>query len=193
MDLNFFDRLITLIKLPFSSFLTIELLIIFIILYIFCLYNEKRKNKIVKYGFLGLIIFFFSFTFFYFSKDILNVLEEIIKILMTIFYFPNIIFYILTVLITLGILIYNIFTVKTTKLNKIIIYTLTFLHQFLFVNFLVLAISNNISLIDTANIYQRNDMFIITYFSQIIFIIIILYKLIYHFCYIKKDKLKKDI
>ncbi len=193
MDLNFFDRLITLIKLPFSSFLTIELLIIFIILYIFCLYNEKRKNKIVKYGFLGLIIFFFSFTFFYFSKDILNVLEEIIKTLMTIFYFPNIIFYILTVLITLGILIYNIFTVKTTKLNKIIIYTLTFLHQFLFVNFLVLAISNNISLIDTANIYQRNDMFIITYFSQIIFIIIILYKLIYHFCYIKKDKLKKDI
>ena len=49
---------------------------------------------------------------------------------------------------------------------------------------------NNISLTDTANIYQHDNMFVIVLFSQIIFILLIIYKVIYQFCYIKYRKLK---
>ena len=106
------------------------------------------------------------------------------------FYFPNIVFYILTAITSLVILIYTILKNNLTKLNKIITYTLTLIHIYLFTNFISLAITSNLNLTDTANIYQYNDMFVIVLFSQIIFIILILYKVIYHFCYIRHGKLK---
>lgn len=191
MDLSIIEQIMTFITLPFQSFLTIEILLIFIILYIFLLYNEKRQSKKVKVTLTALIIFFFSLLVFYFSDDIIDVLSEIIKTIMRCFYFPNIVFYILTVIISLIILIYTVLKEKITKLNKIITYTFTIIHLFLFTNFISLAITNNLSLIDNANIYQHDQMFVIVLFSQIIFILLIIYKLIYHFCYIRHEKLKK--
>lgn len=190
MDLSIIEQIMTFITLPFQSFLTIEILLIFIILYIFLLYNEKRQSKKVKITLTALIIFFFSLLVFYFSDDIIDVLSEIIKTIMRCFYFPNIVFYILTVIISLIILIYTVLKEKITKLNKIITYTFTIIHLFLFTNFISLAITNNLSLIDSANIYQHDQMFVIVLFSQIIFILLIIYKLIYHFCYIRHEKLK---
>lgn len=190
MDLSLINQLLTFITLPFQSFLTIEILLIFIILYSFLLYNEKRQNKKVKIALIALIIFFFSLLVFYFKDDIINVLSEIVKTIMRCFYFPNIIFYILTAITSLILLIYTTLKNNLTKLNKIITYSLTIIHLYLFTNFISLAISMNLSLIDTANIYQHDNMFIIVLFSQIIFIILILYKLIYHFCYIRHSKLK---
>ena len=190
MDLSIIEQIMTFITLPFQSFLTIEILLIFIILYIFVLYNEKRQSKKVKVTLTALIIFFFSLLVFYFSDDIINVLSEIIKTIMRCFYFPNIVFYILTVIISLIILIYTVLKEKITKLNKIITYTFTIIHLFLFTNFISLAITNNLSLIDSANIYQHDQMFVIVLFSQIIFILLIIYKLIYDFSYIRHEKLK---
>ena len=189
MDLSIIEQIMTFITLPFQSFLTIEILLIFIILYIFVLYNEKRQSKKVKVTLTALIIFFLLLVF-YFSDDIIDVLSEIIKTIMRCFYFPNIVFYILTVIISLIILIYTVLKEKITKLNKIITYTFTIIHLFLFTNFISLAITNDLSLIDNANIYQHDQMFVIVLFSQIIFILLIIYKLIYHFCYIRHEKLK---
>ena len=101
MDLSFIDKLLTFLKLPFESFLNIEIFLIFIILYIFLLYNEKRRNKKVKLTLISLIIFFFACLVFYFQEDIISVLSEIIKTIMRCFYFPNIVFYILTAIISL--------------------------------------------------------------------------------------------
>ena len=190
MDLSIIEKLITFITLPFQSFLTIEILLIFLLILMFLIYNEKRQNKKVKYAITALIIFFFSLLAFYFSEDIVTVLSEIIKTLMRCFYFPNIVFYILTAVISLVILIYTILKNNLTKLNKIITYVLTLIHLYLFTNFISLAITNNTSLTNTANIYQHDNMFIIVLFSQIIFIMLILYKVIYHFCYIRHSKLK---
>ena len=190
MDLSIIDQLITFITLPFQSFLTIEILLIFLLILMFLIYNEKRQNKKVKYAITALIIFFFSLLAFYFSEDIVTVLSEIVKTIMRCFYFPNIVFYILTAVISLVILIYTILKNNLTKLNKIINYILTLIHLYLFTNFISLAITNNTSLTNTANIYQHDNMFIIVLFSQIIFIMLILYKVIYHFCYIRHSKLK---
>lgn len=189
MDLSILDKLLTFIKMPFQSFLTIEILLIFIILYIFLIYNEKRQNKKVRISLIFLIIFFFSLLVFYFSDDIFYVLAEIVKTLMRVFYFPNIIFYILTAIISLVLLIYTTLKNNLTKLNKIITYTFTLIHLYLFTNFIAIAINNNVSLVDTANIYENNNLFVIVLASQIIFILLVIYKLIYH---IRLAKLKKN-
>ena len=190
MDLSFIDKLLTLLKLPFSSFLMIEILLIFILTFIFLVYNEKRKNKKVKITIVSLIIFFTSLLIFYFSEDMLTVLTEIIRNIMRCFYFPNIIFYIITVIISLIVLIYHIINTKITKKNIIITYSLTLIHLLLFTYYISLAITNNINLTNTANIYEIDELFVITLSSQIIFIILIIYKITYHFCYIRHKKLK---
>ncbi len=190
MDLGIIDKLITILTLPFRSFLSIEILLIFIILLVFLLYNLKRKNEIVKYFLLALIIFFFSVLVFYFFDDFFTVLKEVVKTLLRCFYFPNIIFYIFTVFISLLILIYNTLKNNLTKLNRIITYILTIIHLYLFTNFIYFSIINDISLVDTANIYQYDTMFVIVLVSQIIFILLIIYKIIFHFCYKRYSKLK---
>ena len=190
MDLSFIDKLLTTLNLPFNSFLSIEIFLIFILIFIFLIYNEKRKNKKVKIALITLILFFTCLLIFYFSNDILTVLKEIIRNIMKCFYFPNIVFYIITVIISLILLIYHIINTKLTKKNKITTYALTLIHLLLFTYYISLAIINNISLTNTANIYEINEMYIITLSSQIIFIILIIYKLIYHFCYIRHEKLK---
>ena len=190
MDLSFIDKLLTTLNLPFNSFLSIEIFLIFILIFIFLIYNEKRKNKKVKITLITLILFFTCLLIFYFSNDILTVLKEIIRNIMKCFYFPNIVFYIITVIISLILLIYHIINTKLTKKNKITTYALTLIHLLLFTYYISLAIINNINLTNTANIYEINEMYIITLSSQIIFIILIIYKLIYHFCYIRHEKLK---
>ena len=191
MDLSLTDKILTFIKMPFQSFLMIEIFIIFIILYIFLVYNEKRNNKKVRTILSGLFIFFFSLLTFYFYEDMVSVISEIIKTLMRCFYFPNIIFYILTAVISLIILLYTILKNKSTKLNKIITYTFSTIHLYLFTTYIALAISKNMSLINTSYIYKQDDMFILVLASQIIFILFIIYKIIFHFCYVKHEKLKK--
>ena len=47
MDLNFMDKVSLFMKLNFSSFLTIEEALIFILIFLFLLFNLKYKNKIV--------------------------------------------------------------------------------------------------------------------------------------------------
>ena len=190
MDLSFIDKLLTTLNLPFNSFLSIEIFLIFILIFIFLIYNEKRKNKKVKIALITLILFFTCLLIFYFSNDILTVLKEIIRNIMKCFYFPNIVFYIITVIISLILLIYHIINTKLTKKNKITTYALTLIHLLLFTYYISFAIINNINLTNTANIYEINEMYIITLSSQIIFIILIIYKLIYHFCYIRHEKLK---
>lgn len=191
MDLSLTDKILTFIKMPFQSFLMIEIFIIFIILYIFLVYNEKRNNRKVRIILSGLFIFFFSLLTFYFYEDMVSVISEIIKTLMRCFYFPNIIFYILTAVISLIILLYTILKNKTTKLNKIITYTFSTIHLYLFTTYIALAISKNMSLINTSDIYKHNDMFILVLASQTIFILFVIYKIIFHFCYVKHEKLKK--
>ena len=48
MDLNFMDKVSLFMKLNFSSFLTIEEALIFILIFLFLLFNLKYKNKIVS-------------------------------------------------------------------------------------------------------------------------------------------------
>ena len=190
MDLSLFERIIMLLKMPFSSFLMIEIFLVFVILYIFLIYNLKRNNKKVKFTLAALVIFFFFLLVFYYFDDMVVVFIETVKPILRCFYFPNIIFYNLFAIINVSILIYTMFRTKGTKLHKIITYTFTMIHLFLYTLFISLALTNNIGLVNQASIYKIDEMFVVVLASQSVFLLLIIYELIYHFCYIRKGKLK---
>ncbi len=186
MDLSLVDKMMMLVQTIFSSFLTIELFLLFLTIYLFLLMNRKVKNKVVSFGISGLLLFIVCLCVFFYQNDIYKVLSIILKEIMRCFYFPNIIFYLCSVVISLICLCLTIFG-KPLK-NKIIDYTILIMHLLLFTIFISVAYTNQVSLMDTASIYQHNELFVLMQASQILFILYFLYRL---FLIVFRAKLKK--
>ena len=58
MNLSIVDKFITLFKFIFSSFLSIELFILSIVLFIFLIVNFKKKNKYIQLLIVGIYVGF---------------------------------------------------------------------------------------------------------------------------------------
>lgn len=176
MDLNFISKISLFIKLNFSSFLSIEEALIFILIFLFLLFNLKYKNKIVSIFIPFLLLFITSFSIFLFGSDIIYVLETIVKGIIYSFYFPNIIFYIVTVLISFFFFLYTIISKKLTNKEKIINYLFCGFHLYLFVLFTTNCLNLKVSLISPAKIYKHDELYILVAVSQIIFYLNIIYQ-----------------
>lgn len=176
MDLNFISKISLFIKLNFSSFLSIEEALIFILIFLFLLFNLKYKNKIVSIFIPFLLLFITSFSIFLFGSDIIYVLETIVKGIIYSFYFPNIIFYIVTVLISFFFFLYTIISKKLTNKEKIINYLICGFHLYLFVLFTTNCLNLKVSLISPAKIYKHDELYILVAVSQIIFYLNIIYQ-----------------
>lgn len=176
MDLNFISKISLFIKLNFSSFLSIEEALIFILIFLFLLFNLKYKNKIVSIFIPFLLLFITSFSIFLFGSDITYVLETIVKGIIYSFYFPNIIFYIVTVLISFSFFLYTIISKKLTNKEKIINYLVCGFHLYLFVLFTTNCLNLKVSLISPAKIYKHDELYILVAVSQIIFYLNIIYQ-----------------
>ncbi len=176
MDLNFISKISLFIRLNFSSFLSIEEALIFILIFLFLLFNLKYKNKIVSIFIPFLLLFITSFSIFLFGSDIIYVLETIVKGIIYSFYFPNIIFYIVTVLISFFFFLYTIISKKLTNKEKIINYLICGFHLYLFVLFTTNCLNLKVSLISPAKIYKHDELYILVAVSQIIFYLNIIYQ-----------------
>lgn len=176
MDLNFISKISLFIKLNFSSFLSIEEALIFILIFLFLLFNLKYKNKIVSIFIPFLLLFITSFSIFLFGSDIIYVLETIVKGIIYSFYFPNIIFYIVTVLISFFFFLYTIISKKLINKEKIINYLICGFHLYLFVLFTTNCLNLKVSLISPAKIYKHDELYILVAVSQIIFYLNIIYQ-----------------
>lgn len=176
MDLNFISKISLFIKLNFSSFLSIEEALIFILIFLFLLFNLKYKNKIVSIFIPFLLLFITSFSIFLFGSDIIYVLETVVKGIIYSFYFPNIIFYIVTVLISFFFFLYTIISKKLINKEKIINYLICGFHLYLFVLFTTNCLNLKVSLISPAKIYKHDELYILVAVSQIIFYLNIIYQ-----------------
>ena len=190
MDLSIVDKISTFFRLNVSSFMVIEEFLIFLILLIFLIYNEKVKNKFVKYAVSALLLFIFSLFVFFYKTDVSYILTEIGKIILNTFYFPNLVFYVFTVFCSLLILIITIFKTTIPKWQKIVSYVIHILHLYLFIVFISYGLDHKLSFTMPSQIYKYDDLFVIVQASQILFIIFIIY---YTFIFFyRRLKLKKE-
>ena len=171
MDLSLIDKLILFIKLNFSSFLVIEEFIIFLLILIFLLYNEKVQNKIVKIALSFFLLFILSLFVFLYQKDVLEVITEIGKIILKTFYFPNLAFYVFTIFCSFCFLLYKMFQKNGLKWDKIISYIVLSFHIYLFVVFISEGLTKQLSFVTPAKIYKYDNLFVIVQASQILFLV----------------------
>ncbi len=194
MELSFPKQIMTVLQCIFSSFLTIELLIVFLVIYLFFHFNQTIQNKKIPYLICGLLLFILCFIYFLFQQDIHQVLFEIVKVAMQCFYFPNIIFYFASVICCFISLVVSVQLPLTTWHKRGNLIILLFI-IFLFTIFSTICYQQNISFTSPEAIYSSQTLFSIVHLSQCLFLFFWVWQLILSFCHkhsIHLSNLKKD-
>ena len=170
MDISLIDKIKTVFKYFFSSFMPLELIIIVICVFTFLFLNLKRNKNVVNIFIPITILLFIAFIAMGFHEYILAMIEEIIKLIINSYYFPSMTLYFIMMIITTMYLIYNVYTNKISKKKKILNYSFSLVLFILFVGLFSYIIANNISLSTDYSIYK--DMYILSFvqLSTLVFI-----------------------
>lgn len=177
MDLNIsiFDKLRIICKYFFSSFMSLELLIIVLCVFAFLFINLKTNKRIVKIFVPISALLFLAFIAMGFHNYVAAAVEELFKLILNYFYFPSMSFYFIIIILSTIYLIYNVWTNKYSDKFKIFNYTFALVLYTLFIGLFSYIVSNNISLSIDYSIYK--DKYIIS-FVQISNILFALWALI---------------
>ena len=168
MELGLVDRMKIIFQTLFSSFMTIEILLFFLLLFVLLVCNIKIKNKfvpIVLSGFLGILIVAFVV---YFSSYALTCVDSFIMKVMDYYYFPSTIVYFFIFLFMVSVCFITMFSKKMKPMKKVFNYCCSIIVFLLFSMFIVLAVYSKIDFADTVALYQNNQILTLVQVSNLI-------------------------
>ena len=180
MNLSLIDKIGTIFKYIFSSFLSIEMFIMSLLLFIILVVNLKRKNTFVQMMAIGVYIGFIIGIFVSYTTYVKTCIDSFAKGIMNYIYFPSpIVYFFIIVFVTVMILI-TLFSKKLTMFKKVINYLFFSTLYLLFMSFISLGAYHGIDLIDTTVLYQNNIILSIVQISNFLLLIWLIYTGFYH-------------
>ena len=130
MTLSLIEKIGIIFKYTFSSFLSIEMLILTLLLFCVLIYNLKRKNQLVQMLSLGVYLGFVIGIIISYGAYVQTSVNSFVKAILNYIYFPStVVYFFILVFVTIMIL-YTLFSKKITDFKKIInFYNFLFRHQ----------------------------------------------------------------
>ena len=187
MNLSLIDKIGTIFKYIFSSFLSIEMFILSLLLFVILVYNLKRKNTFVQMIAIGVYIGFIIGIFISYTTYVQTCISSFIKSIMNYIYFPSTIAYFFIILFTTCIPICTIFSRKLTKFKKIFNFSFFCIMYFLFMGFLSLSAYDMVDLLDIKKLYQNDTILSIVQVSNLLLLVWIIFTGFYHlYLYFKR-------
>ncbi len=187
MNLSIVDKFVTLFKYIFSSFLSIELFILSVILFILLIINFKKKNKYVQILIIGIYVGFLLGIILSYSMYVKGCVDSFVKAIMNYIYFPSTIMYFFIILFVTGLLFYTVFSKKLSDFKKIVNFSIFSILYYFFTSFVALAASDGVDLIDAATLYKNDIILSIVQISNFILLIWLLFTGFYYlYKYFKK-------
>ena len=188
MNLSLIDKIEIIFKYIFSSFLSIEMFVLSLLLLIILIVNLKRKNTMVQMIAIGIYIGFIIGIFISYTTYVKTCIDSFTKAIMNYIYFPStIVYFFIIVFVTIMILV-TLFSKKMTLFKKIINYIVFSILYFLFMTFIALGAYDGVDLVDTAVLYQNDTILSFVQLSNFILLILILYTSFYHLYKYFKNK-----
>lgn len=187
MNLSVIGKIATVFKYLFSSFISLNLFILALLLFLLLFFNIKRKSKYVHY--IVLVIYIaFMFSILIASPAYVGYsIDSFIKGIMKYIYFPSTVAYFFIMLTCGGILIYSIYSNKLTKFKRIFNYVTFCIMFFLFTAFVVVVTYNKLDVRVLELLYKNDTVLSIVQISNFILFGWILFTLFYRlFNYFKK-------
>ena len=187
INISIFNKLKIIASYYFSSFMSLELLIIILCVFAFLFLNLKNNKDIIKIFVPISTLLFLAFITMGFHNYVVAAIDKLIKSIMNYFYFPSMSFYFVIIILSTMYLIYNVWTKKFSHKYKILNYSFSLVLYILFVGLFSYVVSNDISLSIDYSIYK--DKYIISFvqISNIIFALwVIVLGIIKLYKYLKK-------
>jgi hypothetical protein len=187
MNLSLFDKIGIIFKYIFSSFLSIEMFIMSLLLFIILIVNLKRKNTLVQMIAIGVYIGFIVGIFISYTTYVKTCIDSFTKGIMNYIYFPSTIVYFFIIMFVTVMILVTLFSKKMTLFKKVFNYFFFSTMYFLFMSYIALGAYYGVDLADTSILYQNDTILSIVQISNLILLIWLVYTGFYHlYKYFKK-------
>lgn len=179
MNLSFFEKIVTLVKYTFSSFLSIELFLFSALLFVILIFNLKTKAKFITYAAIVVYIGLLFGTLLAYGNYVILSLKAFFKMIITYLCFPTPVAFFTTIVVVTGIMIYTLFSKKLTNFKRIFNYFLFSFIYFLFTSFVSLASYYKLDLNSSVSLYSNDNILVVVQSSNFLLIFWILFTFFY--------------
>lgn len=187
MNLSLIGKLGVIFHYMFSSFLSIEMFLLCLLLFIILIYNLKRNNMIVQIITIGIFLGFVLGLFISYTTYVEQSFNSLVKGIMNYVYFPSTIVYFFIIVFVTCMMVYSMFSKKIRIVKKIINYTVFSILYFFFMSFLSLAAYNSYDLMDMTSLYSNEEILSMIQISNLLLVVWLIFTGFYHlFLYFKK-------
>ena len=124
MNLSLLGKLGVIFKYIFSSFLSIEMFVISLLLFVILIYNLKKNNRMVKIIAIGVYLGFVLGIFISYTTYVKSSFDSFVKWIMNYIYFPSTIVYFFIMVFVTILMLYTLFSKKLKIFKKIVNYSI---------------------------------------------------------------------
>jgi len=188
MNLSLIEKFSVLFKYLFSSFLSIEMFILTLLLFVILVFNLRNDNRVVQMVTVGTYIGFIIGIVISYTTYVKTCIDSFVKSVMNYIYFPSTIVYFFIIVFVTVMMIYTLYNKKLSKFKKIVNFAVFSIMYFFFMSFIALATYDMVDLMDTSLLYENDVILSIVQVSNFILVIWLLFTGFYHlYLYFKKN------
>lgn len=193
MELSLFEKMKMIFELLFSSFMFLELFILFLLLFLLGVVNIKANNKILPIFLTAIFCVSILGFVIYHSTYVAMCIDTFIMKVMDYYYFPSTVVFFFLFFIAVLIFIYTLFSKKLLLWKKIFNYGIMSIIFLFFSMFVGSANLNHVDLADTVSLYQHDQVLSIVQLSNLVFLCWIVVSFFYHLYLFFRRKFDKKV
>lgn len=180
MNLSLLEKFGIIFKYIFSSFLSIEMFILSLLLFIILIINLKRDNELVQMIAIGIYVGFIIGILISYSTYVKTCVNSFVKAIMNYICFPSTIVYFFIIIFVTGMILYTLFSKQLTIFKKIVNYAFFSILYFFFMSFIALAAYDSVDLVEVSVLYQNETILSLVQISNLILLIWLIFTGFYH-------------
>ena len=191
MNLSLLGKLGVIFKYIFSSFLSIEMFVISLLLFVILIYNLKKNNRMVQIIAIGVYLGFVLGIFISYTTYVKSSFDSFVEWIMNYIYFPSTIVYFFIMVFVTILMLYTLFSKKLKIFKKIVNYSIFSILYFFFMSFLSLCAYNSYDLLEITTLYENETILSLVQISNLLLFIWLIFTGFYHLYGFYKKKFDK--
>lgn len=188
LNLSFIDKFVVIFRYIFSSFLSIEMFLMTLLLFFVLLVNLKRNNRLIQMLAIGIYLGFVLGILISYTSYVKTCIDSFIKEILNYVYFPSTVVYFFIIVFVTIMILYNLFTKKLSFFKKVFNYLFFSFMYFLFMSFISLATYDGVDFLDVTKLYQNDTILSFVQISNLLLVIWVIFTGFYHLYLFYKKK-----
>lgn len=175
MNLSILEKIGKIFGFMFSSFLSIEMFVLSLLLFLILVINLRKKRTMVQMIAIGVYLGFIIGIFISYTTYVQSCIDSFVKEVMNYIYFPSTIVYFFIIVFVTIMILYTLFSKKMTNFKKGINYLFFSILYFFFMSFISLATADGVDLMDITKLYENDTILSLVQISNFILLIWLIY------------------